>query len=222
MDDPVVEVTAVGQAWATPDQVLVHLAVQGRAPAVADALRQASAAVQRLTEVLDELGVAEADRRTAGLNVEPVYDHTVNREAGHGAYYQLSVVVRDLELAGRLVERAAEQVGDALRVRQFALAVRDLLPHQELARTRAVQACRSQAEQVAAAAGMRLRDLVSLRTGGPGVPHFQSLSLDLAGGGMPVQAGEHEVTVVVTGTWRLSPHDNTADGEGLVDGVSAS
>lgn len=208
MDQPLIEVTAAGQAWAVPDQVLVSLALHARADAVSDALRQASAAVDRLLSVLDEAGVAPADRRTNGLSVEPVWDPATNREAGHGASYELRVVVRDLEAAGRLVERAAERVGDELRVRQFALSVRDPEPHEEAARRAAVASCRAQAEQMASAAGVQLGPLVSLRTGdsrGGDVVLARRMSFSPMRGDLPVAAGEHEITVVVTATWQLAP-----------------
>lgn len=205
MEQPRIEVTAVGHAWAVPDQVLVGLALQARADAVGDALRSASAAVGRLVAVLDEAGVPPTDRRTSGLSVEPVWDHATNREVGHIASYELRVVVRDLDAAGRLVERAAEQVGDELRVRHFALSVRDPAPHEEAARRAAVASCRAQAEQMAAAAGVGLGPLVSLRTGGGQhqVAHVRRMAFSPMGGDLPVEAGEHEVSVVVTATWEL-------------------
>lgn len=211
MTEPVIEVTAVGRAWAVPDQVLVSLAVEARTTAVGAALREASAHVDALMAVLDEADIAAADRRTSGLRVEPTWDRAGNREDGHSASYELAVVARDLEAAGSLVERAAERVGDALRVRQFALSVRDLRPHHEQARTRAVQACRAEAEQMAAAAGVRLGALVSLRTGDRGGPRLESLSAAAfsSGGGMPVEPGEQEIAVVVTGTWRLAADGTT-------------
>jgi uncharacterized protein YggE len=65
----------------------------------------------------------------------------------------LAVVVRDLAAAGRLVQAAAEKVGDLLRVHGFGLSVRDPEPAQRKPGARAVLACRAQAEQVAEAAG---------------------------------------------------------------------
>jgi uncharacterized protein YggE len=205
--EPLIEVTAAGHGWAVPDQVLVSLALQARAETVGDALRQAAAAVDRLLQVLGEAQVAPADRRTSGLSVEPVWDHTTNREAGHSASYDLRVVVRDLDAAGQLVERAAELVGDELRVRQFALSVSDPAPHEEAARRAAVVSCRAQAEQLASAAGVELGRLVSLRTGGHGVGDVlrsRRMSFSPTAGGPPVEAGEHEITVAVTGTWELA------------------
>lgn len=206
MTDPVIEVTAVGRAWAVPDQVLVSLGVEARDTTVGAALRAASTHVDMLMATLDDAGIPGSDRRTSGLRVEPTWDRAGNRENGHSASYELRVVTRDLDAAGSLVERAAERVGDALRVRQFALSVRDLRPHQEQARTRAVQACRAEAEQMAAAGGVRLGELLSLRTGDGGGPRLESLSAASfsSAGAMPVEPGEQEIAVVVTGTWRLA------------------
>ena len=105
-------VTAVGSAPVVPDQVRVSLAVEATASAVGDALRAASDGVSRLGAVLDAAGVGAHDRQTTGLQVHPGYDHVTNQPSGHTASYGLSALVRDLDAAGRLVQAAAEQVGD--------------------------------------------------------------------------------------------------------------
>jgi hypothetical protein len=55
---------------------------------------------------------------------------------------------------------------------------------------------------------VELGRLVSLRTGGRGT--FDLMSSRRAGyspmaSGPPVEAGEHEIAVAVTGTWELAP-----------------
>ncbi len=199
--------TAVGTASVVPDQVRAVLAVEATAPAVGDALRAASDGVARLAAVLDAAGVAATDRQTTGLQVHPGYDHATGQPSGHTATYGLSVLVRDLDAAGRLVQDAAEQVGDLLRVQGFGLSVRDAQPVEEQARRTAVQACRRSAEQVAAAAGAQLGALLQLVEGGGAqgvVEHVLRSSRASAGGGLPVEAGQGQVAVAVTGVWQLT------------------
>lgn len=197
---PIVTTTAVGTAQVVPDQVRITMAVEAGADAVGTALRVASDGVDRLLAVLDEAGVPAGDRQTSGLGVQPTW--TNDGPSGHTASYGLAVVVRDLAAAGALVQAAAASIGDLLRVHGFGLSVRDPAPSQRAARQAAVQACRDQAEQVAAAAGGELGDLLRLTEGaGPPGPHV--VELMSARAGMAVEGGVSSVAVVVTGVWRL-------------------
>lgn len=197
---PTVTTTAVGTAHVVPDQVRIVMAVEASADAVGAALRAASDGVDRLLAVLEAAAVPPADRQTTGLGVQPAWAH--DRQSGHTASYGLAVVVRDLAAAGQLVQAAAEDVGDLLRVHGFGLSVRDPEPAQREARRTAVLACRAQAEQIAAAAGGDLGDLLRLTEGAgrSGVPLIESMS---ARASMAVEGGVTPVAVVVTGVWRL-------------------
>lgn len=202
----------MGRASCVPDQVSVGLGVEVTTQTVGQSLRDAATAVQQLLEVLDAAGPAGRDRQTSGLSVSPGWDPRTERQSGHTASYQLRLVVRDLDSAGRLVERASEAVGDRLRVHGFELSVADPLPQQEQARRAAVNSCRRQAEQLADAAGAVLGDLLGLEEGGRGEQVDRLVWLQgrkSRSAGTPIEAGELEVAVVVTGRWRLreAPHD---------------
>lgn len=206
MDEPTVEVTAVGRASQVPDQVAIALGVEVTSPTVGQSLREASAAVERLVGFLDQIGVTGTNRQTTGLSVHPSWSGERNELNGHTASYALRLVVADLDGAGRLVQDAEQQVGDALRVHGFELAVADPAPAEEQARAAAVVACGDRAEQLAVAAGVGLGGLQTLReadvrTGGRGgfrsAMHLESAS------GMPVEAGELETVVAVTAVWQL-------------------
>ena len=205
--EPSVSVTAVGRAVCVPDQVVVGLGVEVVSETVGQALRGASDAVRRLLALLEDAGIGSGDRQTSGLSVEPHWDPATSRPDGHAASYRLRVVVDDLDAAGRLVEAAAEGVGDPLRVSGFSLEVADPLPQQEQARREAVAACRRQAEQLADAAGTSLGPLVSLQEGGrpDGDAHFVELSArpGMRASGLPIEGGVLEVAVVVTARWSL-------------------
>ncbi len=199
---PVVTVTAGGHAPDVPDQVVIGLGVHVPDPSVGAAVGRASEAVEQLLGVLDRAGVAAPDRQTTGLSVQEAYGQA--GPEGFAASYQLRVVVKDLAAAGRLVQAAAEQVGDQLRVHQVALGVADSAPAEARARADAVRAARDQAEQLAAAAGARLGQLLELREGGdaPRMQYLSSRSSKMSGG-MPLEAGGTDSVVVVTATWEL-------------------
>ncbi len=198
-----VEVSAVGVAWATPDQVSISLGVEVSAATVGAAVEGASSAVADLVAGLDDGGVPASRRRTTGLFVQQQWAGE-GVPAAHQARYVLDVVVDTLDGAGRLVQDLAVRVGDALRVHQFALGAFDLQPQEAQARADAVRSCRAQAEQLAAAAGARLGDLLHLREGGDVVRTGRAMAGRLeSGAGMPVEGGALSVSVVVTGRWEL-------------------
>jgi uncharacterized protein len=207
-EDATVVVTASGTVAAEPDAVVVGLGIEVSADTPAEALRQVDARVTALLAGLDAEGVAPADRRTTGLQVHPRWVPDAAEPRGHTAAYGLEVTVSDLPGAGRLVQRAGDDAGEALRVHAFVLQVRDLQPFLARARAAAVQAASEQAQQLVAAAGLLLGPVVALREGGgdpPGVPvgRREAFLLADSGGGPPVQAGRHDVTVTVTAVFRV-------------------
>ncbi len=203
--EPTVTVTAVGQAQASPDQVVVLLAVETRSGTIGGAVSAASGAVAELVQVLKDAGVMEPDRRTLGLSVQEHYGQ--NGPDGHAASYQVQAVVRDLAAAGGLVESAADRVGDVLRVHGFALGVANPLPVLAEARANAVRSCVQQAGELAQALGQRLGDVVELREGGSdGGARHVAFGRASAASRFPVEPGTLESTVVVTGSWRLLPN----------------
>lgn len=200
--ESVLEVTAAGRAQAVPDQVVVGLGVDVRDAAVGLAVGRASGAVDRLLEVLDAAGVGTQDRQTTGLSVQEHYGS--EGPDGFLAAYRLSVVVHDLATAGELVQTAADAIGEPLRVSGFSLGVADLEPVLARARAVAVRAARVQAEQLAAAAGAGLGQLLELREGGDGVRTGHPLSSrGRLEGGFAVEPGVVDSTVVVTARWQL-------------------
>ncbi|MCW2605499.1 MAG: hypothetical protein JWO60_192 [Frankiales bacterium] len=199
--DSVLEVTAGGHAPAVPDQVVVGLGVNVVDANVGLAVSRASQAVEQLVSAVEQAGVPAADRQTVGLSVQENYG--ANGPDGFIASYQLRVVVTDLVVAGQLVQSAAEQVGDALRVHNVALGVADREPAEATARAEAVRAARRHAEQLAAAAGAVLGRLLELREGGD-VPHLAYTAQTRSrSAGMPMEGGNIDSVVVVTATWQL-------------------
>lgn len=199
--DSVLEVTAGGHAPADPDQVVVSLGVNVVDANVGLALSRASQAVDRLLTAVDRAGVLAPDRQTTGLSVQENYGPS--GPDGFAASYQLRVVVKDLAAAGQLVQSAADQVGDALRVHNFALGVADSGPAEAQARAEAVRAARLQAEQLAAAAGAQLGQLLELREGGD-TPRMSFLESGRSkSAGMPIEGGGIDSVVVVTARWQL-------------------
>lgn len=203
-EQPVVVVTAVGSASAVPDAVVMHLVLELVADEPGAAVSGAAGLLAEVLAVLDDEGVAE--RRTTGLGVSPHWDQSGGGPKGHQAQYSLEVVTRDVATAGRVVQRAADVAGTALRVHAFQLTVHDVEPHRAAARADAVRACRTQAAQLADAAGVGLGRLLRLVEGGDrhaATMDWAAHSKSGRGSGPAVEPGAQEVAVVVTATYAL-------------------
>lgn len=166
---PAISVDAVGAAAGTPDVVLLTLGVETAAAAPGPAMRAAASAASALGELLGANGVAEGDRQTSHVSVQPVFDHQRQVVSHHQATYLYDVMVRDLDAAGTIVDQAsgADELAEVLRVRNIALGFSDSEALLAEARRRAVLAARRQAEQLASAAGVALGPLRTLSEGSP-------------------------------------------------------
>ena len=195
-----VEVTGSGAATAVPDVVVLDVRVQAEAPDVASALSDAASRVEGALRAAADHGVAERDRRTRGMGVNPRWDHEGRGVVGYTAHHSLRLTVRERDRVGDLVSAMAGSAGDAFGLDAVTLEVADPEPLLVRAREAAFEDARARAEQYASLAGRPLGPVLRVREGGtfePPVPRFAKAALDVAGT-MPVEAGESTVTASVT------------------------
>ncbi len=195
-----VEVTGGGTATAVPDVVVLDARVQAEAPDVATALAHASSRVTGALEAAADHGVAERDRRTTGMGVNPRWDREGQGVVGYTAHHTVRLVVRDRDRVGVVIAAMAGAAGDAFGLDAVSLEVADPQPLLVRAREAAFQDARSRADQFASLAGRQLGPVLRVTEGGgsePPVPRFARAAMDVAGG-IPVEAGESSVTATVT------------------------
>lgn len=199
-----VSVQGAGAVAATPDVLRLDLGVECRGSTVDAALSDANEAMSAVQHSLLGLGVPEVDLRTSGLGIRTEYDHQGRRVAGFVVNQGLDVTVRDLSIAGGLLSAAVAAGGDATRVHGLRLDVENDAALLAAARGRAVADARLRAETYAAAAGRTVGRAVRIREGAPSEPvPVRARMMSTESGGVPVQAGSHEVSVTVTVDWAL-------------------
>lgn len=185
-----------------------------RATFVAEATRETAtearaAAAETATSVIAALaaaGVTRADLRTAGLDVQPSWEHDGTRSirTGFTVTNRIEAVVRDLERVGAVLDAGLDAGATGLDGVAFDLA--DPSPDATEARRRAVLDARSRATTIAEASGRKLGALIAIAEGAsPPVPlprqRMMALAADAAP--TPVMPGSVEVTVTVTAEWEL-------------------
>jgi hypothetical protein len=202
----IVAVRGVGRVSARPDTAVAQVGVEARAPSLADATTEVARRMTAVLERVRTLGVTDRDVATVSYVVDPLMaPRRGEEEARIQGYRALNVVqlrVRDLGAVGRVLDGAVAAGANVIRGVSFTVQDRSRLESE--ARARAVTDAHERARQLAAAAGVRLGDLLALTEGAPPVPvaeRFDRAALTAAPG--PVEPGELEVVVSVEARYRL-------------------
>jgi len=202
----VIVVVGVGSAQAEPDRVRVIVGASVVADTVGEALTAAAQAQERLVATLTAAGVVKESIQTTAYNAGRDYEsaESLNRQR---ADVSLRVTLPDVVSAGELLARVSEAVGAGFRVNGLWPDLADPESARRTARADAVAAARRQAEELAAAAGVRLGRLRSLVEGGGGgwAPYpvdgpMMARAASMAPG---VEGGELVVRVAVTATYEI-------------------
>lgn len=210
----VVTVTGQGRATAAPDMATETFTIATNADSAAAATSDNNTRYNRFMKAVERLGVAHADIRTTGYNVsynpppqpQPQqmppsppqrYGYFVNRS--------IEVTLHNLALVGKVIDGAVASgvtdiggvsYGISDRRGQFQLALRD-----------AVSDARSQAEAMAAAAGLHVVRVKSMGQGYPQVvqPRMMAADVYAAAPAPPTQIepSNVEVTATVTITYEV-------------------
>lgn len=162
-----ITVTGSAEAQAVPDLATITAGVETRADTAAGALSANSEAMTGVLAALDASGVARRDVQTSQLSISPVYEPyregapEAQKIAGYEAANMVTIRVRDVARLGETVD-AVTQAG-ANRIYGISFDVSDPKEALETARRDAVADARARAELFAAAAGVTLGPVVTIR-----------------------------------------------------------
>jgi uncharacterized protein YggE len=156
------QVSATGRAETRPDQARFSAGVETIAPTAAAASAGNAAAINRVAAALERLGVKGDDLQTQSITLSRI-DYGPNR----GRYRANNIIearVRDLDKAGAAIAAATDAganilSGPDLRVGDPEAAGRS-------AYALAYKAARARAEAYAAAAGLKVDRVLTIRDGG--------------------------------------------------------
>lgn len=193
-------VHGIGRVSQVPDRATLSIGVETRAATAAAALADNNAKAAQLIKVLKDRGVQAKDIQTANLSVYPQYDNQGRRITSYQVTNTVTATVRQLSDAGGLIDAAASVTGDAFRVNGISFSISDNAKALASARAAAVADARTTAEQLAAAAGVRLGALRTLSSSTSSVPTpvvQQLQSARVADAAVPIEAGSQEVTAEV-------------------------
>ncbi len=195
-----INVHGTGQASETPDQATVMLGVETTGKTAQLALRDNNAKATELINVLKDSGIDGNCIQTSQLSVYPQFNNEGRKVVGYQVSNVVTVTIKDVTKAGPVIDAAAGVAGDAIRIQSFSFGLSDTTEPLKRARARAVEDARAQAEQFAAAAGVKvglLRTITSTSSFNTPVMYQSMARVGSADVGVPLEAGSAVVTAEV-------------------------
>lgn len=202
------DITARGSATVTaePDMVSVTANASVTAGTVAQAQAEMNKIIESVTTKLLELGVFEEDIVTQSYGYYPTYnyDGDVPVITGYQANHALRITCRDIEMLDSVIGVATDNgMSEIYNVSYDVSTGAELLYHQAL--ELAIEAARSKAEIMAAAAGMTLTGLESLTENSSyyGVTEAVSVArtMDTGASGSGIRSGMVSISADVTAVY---------------------
>ncbi len=204
-------VSGTGIAYLTPDIAYVNIGVHTENKDAAVAVSSNNTNSQKVIDALKKFGIADKDIQTTNFSIYPQQQFDNQGKATGEINYVVDntvyVTVRDLSKIGNLLDAVVQAGANSINSIQFD--VTDRTKALSVARQAAIADAKSQAQEVASAAGVTLGVVQSIDvTGGstPPVPFYQAKGggpMVEAAASVPVNPGQLTVTINVNVVYQI-------------------
>lgn len=194
-------VVGYGLVRYNPDSLSVSFTMVGQGISAEEALTRCSEKTVAVINLLKSLGISEEDMKTSYINVYPVYDWEAKppRIIGYQAEYSLSVVVRDIQMAGKVIDNAVKAGADRINGVTFTLSSgkEDELKMEAI--KAAVEDARAKANIIAKTLGLKILSIESISLSSTEVPTPIPLYREqVSTATIPILPSQGEITATVT------------------------
>jgi len=206
-------VSGEGKVTVTPDLAILSLGVQSQEITVADAQAKASDAMDKLVKALKDQGVADKDIQTQYFNITQVYrwdnDKQTQVVIGYQVTNTVTVKVRQVENAGKIIDAVVAAGGDLTRVNGITFTVENPTNYHNDARAKAIADAKAKAEQMAKESGIKLGKITYITESSYNFQPIYRAYDSYASGApapattTPVSAGELDITTTVQISYQL-------------------
>lgn len=200
-----IQVTGNAQVSAPPNRVYIDVGVVTKAPKAKEAVARNAARVSSVLAAVRKAGGPGAQERTSDYSVNPDYqyhpDGVPPTLLGYTARHMLQVRVDDLARIGPIIDAATSAGANVLQDLRFTLRSKAAARDEALAQAAVV--ARGEAQSLAAALGLTIVRIVSVREGQPVVVPYMRMqaagtSFAQARMATPIETGPIRVTASVT------------------------
>ena len=207
---PVVELTINESVEAAPDIATVGAGVTTQARTAVEAMRANAREMTSVVERIKQLGVAERDIQTSGINLGAMYDYNQQTQRqvfrGYQASNRVSVKLRDIQRTGEVLDALVAAGATDLSGPDWSID--DDTAARAQARSAAVERARAQAleyTRFAGYSGLRLLEINETMVPSQPMPMMRQMAVaEAADASTPVQPGMVEAGVTVTVKYEMT------------------
>lgn len=199
-----VTVVGSGEVRGVPDTVTVDVGIEVLAPDATAAMNQTNERQQAVIDALTADGIDTTDISTTAVDLAPRYGEN-SVITGYRAANTISVKIRPLDNASRVLTTVVDIGGNAARINAVTFTIEDDSTLLSDARARAFEDARSRAKQYADLAGLSLGTVISISEAPGGTaPPPAPIPQGAMAAAVPLQPGEQTVSFSVTAVWELT------------------
>lgn len=194
-------VVGEGKVDVVPDLATVQVGiVVANAATVDEAQNKINETNNKIVEAVEKLGVKKNDIKTSNYSINPnySYENNINRINGYNGNANLNIKVRKLDNLPRVISEATKAGANQVYDTQYT--VENPANYRELARQKAIENARLQAQKIASSLGIRLGKIVNVVESTPNQPPVPYLmkAEGMGGGQAPdLQPGSQTITSTV-------------------------
>ena len=198
-DTRTMSVSGTGRVTLIPDIATINIGVRTEADAVSDALEGNTAQANAISQVLQDLGIAQDDIQTSNFNVFPAerYDPLTGQSAGQYFVVEntVNVTVRDLANLGEVLSAVVDAGANNIYGINFSVENREDAVAE--ARELAIKDAQAKAAAIAEDADVRLGDLMSINvySGSTPIAYYDAKGGAYAEEAAPISAGMLTITM---------------------------
>ena len=197
-----ITVSGEGRASAPPDMAIVQTGVTTRGDSASRALAENNTAMERVMDVLRQMGLQKKDIQTSGFKVQPEFDYKSRQQPpmilGYRVTNGIIVKMRDIEKVATLLDGLIQAGSNQISGIRFTFE--DMSTLQDQARQKAYQDAHARAELYARAANVRLGKILRISEGPvqmPVSPGMHRLAAAESVAKVPIAVGENEIRATV-------------------------
>lgn len=157
------EISVRGEVKRVPDIAVISTGVITQSADAATVMRDNAARMARVLAALKRAGVADKDVTTSAVNLSPQYRYNNNQPpviTGYQANNQVTVRFRDITRSGAILDALVKEGSN--EINGPSLTIDNPEAAFDEARVAAIKAGRTRAEIYAAAAGMKIKRIISI------------------------------------------------------------
>ncbi len=194
--------TAESAISAAPDVADISAGVMTQAPDASAALSANAAAMNRVIAALKSAGIPDRDIQTTGLNVQPQFRFQQNEPpalTGFQAGNRVQARIRDPKITGKVIDAVVKAGANQIDGPTFIIDKPE--PMLDKARADAVRIARTRADLYAAAAGLKVKRILSISESGLEAPQprpmMRMAAVEAADTSSPIAPGQLRVSAQV-------------------------